>query len=125
MERAFGQRSASRLLNSPPRVLSSDELERLSSLIAARIGERHETAAASEDPAPASPVRTPENVEALEVGGRLIDAAVSSKTWTDREAMELRRIMERMTAEDSLALQKRLAVAVNNKEVRLNAHMVF
>lgn len=75
------------------------------------------SSASSADP-PAGP--TPEKVEAAEAARHFLDEAVHGQRWTPRHAKDFRSLLSGVAPEDRIALQRRLAVAINNRDLVLD-----
>jgi hypothetical protein len=75
-------------------------------------------------PADATPPEpTPESVEAMARGHRLIDAALSSRRWTEQDAQMMREILAQLDpAQQKEVLQRRIP-AMNRQEIRVSGLM--
>ncbi|REG29821.1 hypothetical protein ATI61_107518 [Archangium gephyra] len=69
------------------------------------------------------PEPTPESVEALARGHRLIDAALSSRRWTNQDAQMMREILAQLDPAQQKEVLQRLIPAMNRQEIRVSGLM--
>jgi hypothetical protein len=76
--------------------------------------------AATAEPAPAGPpaTSTPESLEALARGRKLLDDAIASHRWGPGEVAELRQLMVDMSGPHRLAVMQSLAAALNRGDFK-------
>ncbi len=93
-------------------VLSPEEIDRLSAVVAERV-------AVANAPAPPVPP-SPESIAAFDAGRRVIGAALETKRWTEADAQKLRALLPTLTLDDRVELQRQISVAINERQIKLD-----
>lgn len=108
LERSFGEAARSMAgasRPSPVAVLSQEQIERVSSEVAAKTAP------------PAPPPATSDNLAAREAGDKLVDQAIRAQRWTESDARDLRLLLARVSPEDRMVLARRISAAINDHEM--------
>lgn len=91
-------------------------IDEIATAVSDRLAARDESSA---------PPRDAVSVQASDDAARILDGVIQRKRWTDRDALALQAMSERVHPEDLFELKRRLSVAVNAGEVVLESREGF